>query len=111
MGKQWTYAEVNAELDKLSESEVRRKLEAGDYHGPKDEAHILAQRWLANKEGDRERLKAATRTDEVEIARSAKDAAWVSAGEAKAANKRSTIALWVSGLAVVIAAVGAFLKL
>ena len=29
MGKQRTYAEVNAELDKLSESEVRRKLEAG----------------------------------------------------------------------------------
>lgn len=68
----------------------------------------LASEWLAGKEAELERIRAAAEGKQIEIAVSAKDAAWtaakaaeVQAREARRANTRATIALVIATVSLI----------
>lgn len=87
------------ELEEAGEQAVRDKRAANLFASKK-----LGQidEWLKRKDQDRRDL---SQSEQIEIARSAKDAAWEAARAAKTANTRATIALAiaiVSAIAVII---------
>jgi hypothetical protein len=91
--------ELYAELDPLPESEIERRLAQGIYGTEKKRQ--LVRLYLEQKATARAKNAQAEQT---EIARSAKDAAWASAEAAKGANTRSTVAIIISIVALVLAA-------
>ncbi len=101
-----------ATLEKLGEDEVHRKLAIGDY-GPHDRPQVaLVKEWLRKKAQERvdaESLRNdASSREQMDIARSAKDAAWEAARAAKAANTRATIALAIAAISIIVAIISFF---
>lgn len=89
------------DLDSLGEAEVRLRIARRVY-----EQHLpLVEEWLRRKDHDRSTEAAqrseASISEQIDIARSAKDAAWAAADAARAANKRATIALVVATIAAI----------
>ena len=62
----------------------------------------LAIKWLAQKDQESERRREASQAEQIDIARSAKDAAWEAARAAKTANAIAMIAVAMAIIAIVI---------
>lgn len=92
-----------AEFEELGEAEVREGLALGRYSMRRADA---ARTWLEGKAADRAH---ASLTEQIEIARSAKDAAWNSAKAAHSANTRATWALMVAIVSAIATSVMAYL--
>jgi hypothetical protein len=76
----------------------------------------LAIKWLAQKDQESERRREASQAEQIDIARSAKDAAWAAARAAeraaKAAEKaniRATIALIIAAISIAVTLIGIWL--
>jgi hypothetical protein len=91
-------------FEQIGEQAVWQKLAGSRYDEREGQ---LAARWLQRK--DQERTDASV-SEQTEIARSAKDAAWVSAEAAKAANKRATYAVIISAVSAIAAIFALFLN-
>jgi len=62
----------------------------------------LAYKWLRRKDQEARRLNEASQAEQIEIARSAKDAAWEAARAAKIANKIAVAALIAAAVAIIV---------
>jgi hypothetical protein len=100
-------------LEALGEAQVRRLISNG---GLPDTLRPAAIKWLADIDHDSERLKEASQAEQIDIARSAKDAAWAAARAAdraataaEKANARATIALIIAIISVISTVVGIWL--
>lgn len=80
------------EFERLGAAQVRANIVTKVYLGA-DEA--LARAWL-------ERRNEASCAEQLEIARSAKDAAWAAARAAQTANSKATMAIVIAIISVVI---------
>jgi hypothetical protein len=119
--------ELFAELEALGEAEVRIGV-AKHIYGNATRKRLLVDEWLRSKERTRAEASA---SEEIEIARSAKDAAWEAAEAAsraataaeraadtadraaviaKAANARATIAIILTAIMAAAAVIGLFLQ-
>lgn len=103
-------ADFWAELDRLGEEQVRENLLRKAY-GDVGSKHDFVLEWLRVKESER---KEASQSEQTEIARSAKDAAWAAAEaardaarEAKTANTIAKTALAIAIIAIVVSIVRA----
>lgn len=103
------------ELDELGEDEVRKRFVRGAYGktGPK---YTTVEDWLRKQDQDR---KDASSSESLEIARSAKDAAWAAATAARdaaavareaadAASDANTIAKIALAIAIIAAVISVF---
>lgn len=86
-------------LEADGEETVREDLRKG-LHTSRDP---LVRQWLAGKTRAKEAKQEAFQAEQTEIARSAMQAAWVSAKEAKRANLLAWIAIVISIAAIVVA--------
>lgn len=100
-------------FEELGEAKVRQRLALKDFG---DIEMRLAPEWLREKEEDRARLQAersdASQVEQIDIARSAKDAAWAAAEaardaarEAKNANRLAVIANVIAAAAMIVAGI------
>lgn len=87
-----TKGEFWATLKELGESEVRTRI-ASQRYGPSSWQRALAEQWLAEMESARAE---ASRSEQIRIARSAKNAAWAAATAAIIAAICATIAIVVN---------------
>lgn len=106
-------AEWSAFFEGLGESELRRRINTG---GWPQTLLALAMKWLDRRDQESERLKLASQAEQIEIARSAKDAAWAAARAAEraataaeAANRRATIAIVTAVVSIIITITGLLL--
>jgi hypothetical protein len=74
---------------------------------------MLAIKWLEGKDQESERRREASQAEQIEIARSAKDAAWAAAlaaeraaTAAEKANIRATIALVIAAISIAATIIG-----
>ncbi len=95
--------ELRAQFERIGEEQVRLNLNNHRYN---ERATAIAIEWLAPREEESRRRISALQAEQVEIARSAKDAAWVSAQAAKGANLRSTVAIIVALIALGVSVFG-----
>jgi hypothetical protein len=89
-------------LETLGEPQVRRLMSDG---GMPPNTHSAALRWLSEIDRESERIREASQAEQLEIARSAKDAAWAAARAAERANTRATIAIVIAIASAIIAIV------
>lgn len=101
--------EFRRQLEQAGEERVRNALSRGGYAGQHE---VFARKWLSDAKVRREETASA---EQLDIARSNKDAAWVAAEaardaarEAKSANTIATLALIVAVIAIAVAVVGIF---
>jgi hypothetical protein len=85
------------ELDQLSEHEIESRLAAAVWV---DDKRAAVLRYLEEKKLGR---KKEARSGELEIARSAKEAAWEAVGLAKEANQRANLAITIASVAAAAA--------
>jgi hypothetical protein len=105
-------ANILAHLKKVGENKVRQLISIGNLPG----SYLpIAQKWLADMDQESERLNAASTEEQIEIARSAKEAAWTAARAAECAssaaerqavaaeraNTRATIALIIAIISII----------
>jgi hypothetical protein len=90
-----------ARLDSDGIAKVRANLATNVYLGH-DKARVLV--WL-------ERCNEDSNTEQIAIARSAKEAAWASASAADKANSKATIALILAAISIVATFVGIFVSI
>jgi hypothetical protein len=102
---------VVKDLERAGEAKVRDQMTRGLLDA---QTEMVARKWLQVKE--RERADA-SQAEQIEIARSAKDAAWAAAEaardaarEAKTANIIATLALIGAAIAIAVSIVAAFLR-
>ena len=109
-----------AELETLGEESVRVRIMTGAY-APKSAKRQLAEEWIRKKDQERaddlEARKLASQSEQIDIARDAKDAAWAAADaardaarEAKKANIIATLALIAAIPAIAISLIALFLR-
>lgn len=98
--------EWRARFEQLGPEQVRTMMQSG---GILQHQYAFALEWLAEKDQDFARQKEASKSEQVEIARSAKDAAWAAARAAERAaiaaenaNKRATIALIIAAISIAV---------
>jgi hypothetical protein len=89
-------------LEALGEPQVRRLMSDG---GMPPNTHSAALRWLSDKDRESERIREASQSEQLKIARSARDAAWAAARAAEHANTRATIAIVIAIASATIAIV------
>ena len=98
------------ELDQLSDQEIEARLAAAVWV---DDKRAAVLRYLEEKKLGR---KKAAQSEELELARSAKEAAWAAVNVAKDAQRTAKLALTIAGVAAAaiagaaLAAVVAYLK-
>lgn len=85
----------HGELEALGAAEVRARLARKVYLGAEA---ALATAWL-------ERRSEASSSEQLDIARSAKDAAWAAARAADTANSKATIAIVIGAISLIVAIV------
>jgi hypothetical protein len=78
-------ANMLAHLKKMGEKQVRLLLSNGGMPLP---FHPVAFKWLTDIDQELERVREASKAEQIEIARSAKDAAWAAARAAERAARR-----------------------
>src|SRR5207244_5099587 len=95
-----------AELERMGERRVRLALERKEF--PDAQVHT-AYKWLSEKDDASARVKDASQAEQIEIARSARDAAWAAASAAERAaaaaekaNERATIALIIAAISITV---------
>jgi len=81
---------------------VRTNLALKAYQGRKAS---LAQEWLDRREA---MTNEAAQAEQLAIARSSKDAAWVSANEARRANTAARLSVAIAALALIVAIIALF---
>lgn len=95
-----------AEWDEFHEShgeaKVRMLMQGGAWP---QFLHLRAVQWLAKKDAEVSARAEASQSEQINIARSAKDAAWEAARAAQTANKRATIALVIAAISAIMSAV------
>lgn len=79
-----------SQFEELGEAAVRQKLATNEWGLKRKEA---AREWLALQESSERRV---SNSDSLEIAKSAKTAAWVAAIAAIIANAIAILSLWIS---------------
>jgi hypothetical protein len=94
--------ELIRQLDELSEDEIRLRLRAGNTYGKWKAAYLESE--LERR--DRSRSDA-SHSEQTDIARSAKDAAWAAADAAREANRHAKSANRIATIALIIAIVTA----
>lgn len=106
-------ANILAHLKKMGEKQVRLLLSNGSMPLP---FHPVALKWLADTDQELERLRETSKAEQIEIARSAKDAAWTAARAAERAataaekaNIRATIALVIAAISIAATIIGIWL--
>lgn len=90
--------ELIRQLDELGEDEIRHRLKAGTVYGKWKAAYLSSELEMR----DRARSDA-SQSEQIAIARSAKDAAWAAAEAARDANKHAKRANAIATIAIVIA--------
>jgi hypothetical protein len=99
----WTKEQFWAELEKLGPDEVRVRL-ATKYYSDVNERGLLAREWLHRldlaAEAEVERKRDSSSAEQIRIARSAKNAAWVAAIIAIIAAIIAAAAAFISYLAL-----------
>lgn len=101
--ERFTPEEFWAGLEELGEHEVRTRINAGKYSNLNRKLQ-LAQQWL----DDKERLRSeVSQAEEIDIARSAKDAAWAAAEQAREANRQAKMANRIAIAALIVAIIAA----
>ena len=96
--------EVSRRCREMGEESVRRAVAQG---GGTPEWIAFAKEWLAQFDHDR---KVASQAESLEIATSAKNAAWEAARAAQSANTIATLALVAAVIAIAVSIVSAFLR-
>ena len=99
-------AAIFAELEQLGEDEVRHRLDTNQfslaYYSP-------AKRWIARRDRaeseESERKREASQSEQISIARSAKDAAWAAALAARKANIIASAALIMATISIVVSVI------
>jgi hypothetical protein len=111
MSRQLKPHEVAYECRQMGEEKVRRQVSQG---GGTPEWIAFAKEWLEGLDHER---NVASQVESLEIARSAKDAAWGAAeaahdaaGEAKTANTIAVVALTVAVIAIAVSILGVFIN-
>lgn len=100
----WTKEQFWAGLEKLGEDVVRERIIAKTYN---DVRRGLAEEWLRLREEER---MEASQSEQIDIARSAKDAAWEAARAAHNANIIATLALIAAAIAIAVSILAIFLS-
>jgi hypothetical protein len=97
-----------AQFEKHGAATVRAMLP--EWQGP---MKLIAMKWLAEKDAEDHLRADSARAEEMDIARSAKDAAWVAARAAERAadaadkaNARATIALIIAAVSIIASIIG-----
>lgn len=89
MGESWTKEGFIAELEARGEDAVWYDMATGVWGGPRDEKHRIAHEWYYGKvkerQDEQDRRREASQREQIEIACSAKDAAWEAAAAAREA--------------------------
>lgn len=98
-----TQEDWNAFFEGHGEAKIRHMLHTG---GWPQQLHLPAVEWLARRESASASVLAVENSRLADAASRSADAAERQAAAAESANKRSTIALWVSGAAILIALAG-----
>jgi hypothetical protein len=102
---------IIAQMEEKGEKQVRLLMASG---GWPTQLNQIAVKWLREKDQEAERLKETSQSEQAEIARSAKDAAWTAAKAAERAseaanrqavaaeraNTRATIALAIAAISM-----------
>lgn len=96
--------EVSRRCREMGEEKVRWTIAQG---GGTPEWIAFAKEWLAQFDHER---KLSSQAESLEIATSAKDAAWEAARAAKNANTIATLALVAAVIAIAVSIVSAFLR-
>jgi hypothetical protein len=103
-----------AHLGSMGEAQVRLLMSTGGFP-PQRNAHIIW--WLAKQDEENQGVNEAVQSEQLEIARSAKDASWVAANAAKraalaaeAANKRATIAIVIAAVSIIVTGFGLWIS-
>jgi hypothetical protein len=87
---------TDEEFDSIGPAEVRARIATNVYLGA---TRALALAWLA-------RRNEASSAEQLELARSAKDAAWAAARAADLANNKATIAIVIAAISIIATTVG-----
>ena len=102
--------ELIKDLESGGEENVRNAFDKGQYRG---QTEIVVRNWLAQKKAQR---LDSVQVEQLDIARSSKDAAWESANaardaahEAKKANIIAAVALAVAIIAIAVSVLGVFI--
>jgi hypothetical protein len=105
----------NARFEELGPEAVRSLTQTNSWPSP--ERHLRAIQWLAEKDQESKRDSEVLKSEEIEIARSAKDAAWAAAraaeraaAAAERANKRATIALAIAAISIMVTAYSSWIS-
>ena len=101
-----------ANFERIGEAAVRLHVNNGGYNS---HVQTIAIEWLEMQKS--ERLKHSSKAEQIEIARSAKDAAWAAAKAAERAataaekaNRRATIALIIAVISIAVAAISSWVS-
>ncbi len=86
---------TDEEFEAIGAAEVRARVVTNAYLGA---TRALALAWL-------ERRSEASNVEQLDIARSAKDAAWAAARAADTANSKATIAIVIAAISLIVAIV------
>ena len=92
-------SEQFSRFEKMGEEAVRLRTLTGGFATTNQR---LAIKWLAQKDQESERRREASQAEQIDIARSAKDAAWEAARAANKANTIAAIAVAIAILAIII---------
>jgi hypothetical protein len=96
-----------AHFERMGEDTVRMHIPAGFSHS----VQALAIKWLAQKDHESELRREASQAEQINIARSAKDAAWEAARAAKRANIIATAALAAAAISIIISVISILVNL
>jgi hypothetical protein len=88
-----------ARFEEMGEDAVRILVHTRRFTTPNQR---LAIKWLAQKDQESERRREASKAEQLDIARSAKDAAWEAARAANKANIIAAIAVVMAIIAIII---------
>jgi len=91
--------EDRARLEKLGEARVRLQIKGVGFSLP---FQISALEWLAERDDEARKRNEYSQSEQIDIARSAKDAAWEAARAARTANKIATAALIAAVIAIAV---------
>lgn len=97
-------SEQRSQFEQLGSDEVRLLLNGNRFSAQNKRWAI---RWLAERDQEEARRKDVSQAEQIEVARSAKDAAWAAAkaaeraaAAAETANRRATIALALAAISI-----------
>jgi hypothetical protein len=94
--------ETRVEFEKQGVYEVRHRLKSGFLNTPEDG---WARKWLIEKDQEEDRRREASQAESLEVAKSARDAAWEAARAARIANNIAAAALVAAAIAIIVSVI------